>query len=362
VWELYTRLAALPVTILPAPSRILTAGLAARGLLVWHASQTLVETLAGFALAVVVAVVCAAAIDFFVFVRRALLPLLVISQTIPIVALAPLLVLWFGYGALPKVLVVALVCFFPMVVATSRGLSATDAELVKLYRTFGASRGQIFRRVRLPTALPSFFSGVRIAITYSVVGAIFGEYVGAAQGLGIYLQTAKNSYRTDLVFAVIAMTALMSLALFGLAIIVERLVIPGPAPRAASRVAHRAIFISLTLGGLNMRLVHWCLLLTAMLLACRRLRGRCGQSRWARQGRLRRCPSHRLTEHQPHGVRRPQQGWYAAEGLDVTILPYAEGIPRGTGRGPVKRTSFQLRRGVTAARAPPARLSSRSRR
>jgi ABC-type nitrate/sulfonate/bicarbonate transport system permease component len=155
-----------------------------------------------------------------------LLPLLVVSQTVPIVALAPLLVLWFGYGALPKVLVVALVCFFPMVVATSRGLSATDPELLKLYRTFGASRRQVFRMVRLPTALPAFFSGVRIAVTYSVVGAIFGEYVGAAQGLGIYLQTAKNSYRTDLVFAVIAVTALMSLALFGLAVVVERLAIP----------------------------------------------------------------------------------------------------------------------------------------
>jgi ABC-type nitrate/sulfonate/bicarbonate transport system permease component len=226
VWELYARLAALPVTILPTPSRILSAGFGSMGLLAWHASQTLMETLAGFALAVLVAVVCAVAIDFFLVVRRALLPLLVISQTIPIVALAPLLVLWFGYGALPKILVVALVCFFPMVVATSRGLSATDPELLKLYRTFGAHRSQIFRMVRLPTALPAFFSGVRIAVTYSVLGAIFGEYVGAAQGLGIYLQTAKNSYRTDLVFAVIVVTALMSLALFGLAVVVERLAIP----------------------------------------------------------------------------------------------------------------------------------------
>jgi ABC-type nitrate/sulfonate/bicarbonate transport system permease component len=226
VWELYTRLAALPVTILPAPSRVVTAAFGASGLLAWHASQTLLETLAGFALAVLVGVMCAAAIDFSLVVRRALLPLLVVSQTIPIVALAPLLVLWFGYGALPKVLVVALVCFFPMVVATSRGLSATDPELLKLYRTFGASRGQIFRMVRLPTALPAFFSGVRIAVTYSVVGAIFGEYVGAAQGLGIYLQTAKNSYRTDLVFAVITVTALMSLALFGLAVVAERMAIP----------------------------------------------------------------------------------------------------------------------------------------
>jgi ABC-type nitrate/sulfonate/bicarbonate transport system permease component len=113
-----------------------------------------------------------------------------------------------------------------MVVAAAHGLAATDPELVKLYRTFGATRRQIFRAVRLPTALPAFFAGVRIAITYSVIGAIFGEYVGASRGLGIFLQTAKNSYRTDLVFGMIVVTAALSLALYGLATLVEHLVIP----------------------------------------------------------------------------------------------------------------------------------------
>ncbi|MCL6650363.1 MAG: ABC transporter permease subunit, partial [Chloroflexi bacterium] len=128
VWELYVRLAAVPATILPAPTRIVAASLREARVIAWHAGQTLGETVAGFALAVVVAVLCAAAIDVFQAVRRALLPLLITSQTIPIIALAPLLVLWFGYGALPKVLVVALVCFFPMVIATAHGLSATDPE------------------------------------------------------------------------------------------------------------------------------------------------------------------------------------------------------------------------------------------
>jgi ABC-type nitrate/sulfonate/bicarbonate transport system permease component len=145
---------------------------------------------------------------------------------VPIIAIAPLLVLWFGYGMLPKVLVVALVCFFPMVVAAVHGLAATDPELIKLYRTFGATRRQIFRLVRLPTALPSFFAGVRIAVTYSVIGAVFGEYVGASRGLGILLQTAKNSYRTDLVFSMIAVTAALSLLLYALVSLVERLTIP----------------------------------------------------------------------------------------------------------------------------------------
>ena len=231
LWEAYVRVAAPPPAILPAPTRVLRASLEAADLIRWHATQTVGETLAGFALAVVVAVLCATLIDFFAIVRRALFPLLITSQTIPIIALAPLLVLWFGYGVLPKVLIVALICFFPIVVATVHGLAAADPELIRLYRTFGASRHQIFRRVRVPTALPAFFTGVRIAITYSVIGAIFGEYVGASRGLGIFLQTAKNSYRTDLVFGMIAVTAALSLGLYALTLAVERLVIPWSHPR-----------------------------------------------------------------------------------------------------------------------------------
>jgi ABC-type nitrate/sulfonate/bicarbonate transport system permease component len=225
-WEAYVRLAAVPFTILPTPSRIVSASIQSAGLLAENAGQTLLETLLGFVLAVAVALVFAVAIDFSDLARRALLPLMVTSQTIPIVALAPLLVLWFGFGTLPKVLVVALVCFFPMVVAAVHGLSSTDPDLTSLYRTFGASRADVFRRVRVPTALPSFFSGVRVAVTYSVIGAIFGEYAGAFNGLGVLLQTAKSSYRTDLVFGAIVVTAALSLALFGLVSVVERLTIP----------------------------------------------------------------------------------------------------------------------------------------
>ena len=231
LWEGYVRVADVSPAILPAPSRVLTATIDAAEVLWWHTRQTLGETLLGFLLALVIGVVCATAIDFFAVVRRALFPLLITSQTIPIIALAPLLVLWFGYGMLPKVLIVALVCFFPIVVAMVHGLAATDPELIKLYRTFGASRGQIFRVVRLPTALPMLFAGVRMAVTYSVIGAIFGEYVGASRGLGIFLQTAKNSYRTDLVFGMIAVTAALSLGLYALTLAVERLVIPWSHPR-----------------------------------------------------------------------------------------------------------------------------------
>lgn len=230
-WELYVRVTSVPAAILPTPTRVLRASVEAADTLAWHTGQTLFETLTGFALALVVAAACALLIDALPLARRALFPLLITSQTIPIVALAPLLVLWFGYGVLPKVLVVALVCFFPIVVAAVHGLASADGELIKLYRTFGASRRQILRLVRLPTALPAVFTGMRIAVTYSVIGAIFGEYAGASRGLGIYLQTAKNSYRTDLVFGMIAITAALSLTLYGLVALAERFAIPWARPR-----------------------------------------------------------------------------------------------------------------------------------
>jgi len=139
-----------------------------------------------------------------------------------VIAIAPLLVIWFGYGILPKVIVVALVCFFPIVINTADGLQSTDAEQIALLRTMGATRSQIFRKVRLPGALPAFFTGIKVGITYSVVGAIMGEWVGASSGLGVFMLRATNSFRTDWVFVSIAVTAMLSLMLFGAVTLLER--------------------------------------------------------------------------------------------------------------------------------------------
>ncbi len=212
--------------LLPTPAEVWQALVARRDLLWVNTLVTLQETAVGFAAALAAGVLLGTIIDFSPWLRRALYPLLVTSQTIPIITLAPLLVLWFGFGLLSKSIVILLWCFFPIVVALVDGLRATEPDLVKLYRSFGAGKMRIFWSVRLPGALPSLFSGIRIAITYSVVGAIFGEYVGAARGLGIFLQTAKNSYRTDLVFGMIAVTAALSLLLYGLVVLVEWLAIP----------------------------------------------------------------------------------------------------------------------------------------
>jgi len=150
----------------------------------------------------------------------------VASQTIPIITLAPLLVLWFGFGLVSKSIVVLLVCFFPIVVALADGLRSADPELIRLFRAFGAGSVRIFWSVRLPGALPSLFSGVRIAIAYSVIGAIFGEYVGASAGLGFYMQLKQHSFATAGVLAAIVVTALLSIALFASVALVERLALP----------------------------------------------------------------------------------------------------------------------------------------
>ncbi len=225
-WEGYVRLTGVPRRILPAPSAVGEVLISDAAILRDQAWVTLVETALGFALAMIVGLGFAMLIDRSALLRRAIYPLLVASQTVPSIAYAPLLIIWFGYGILPKVLVVLVYCFFPVTVAALDGFRATDPDLIRLFRTFGASGRQIFTRVRFPHALPAVFSGIRIAITYSVTGAIVGEYVGAAQGLGIYIQRQKNSFAVDRVFAAILVVTLLSVGLFALVALIERLAIP----------------------------------------------------------------------------------------------------------------------------------------
>ncbi|MGI8587190.1 MAG: ABC transporter permease subunit [Chloroflexia bacterium] len=233
-WEGYVDLTHLPRRILPAPSQVGEVLLADAGVLAQNAWVTLVETGIGFAAAMAVGLGCAVLIDRSDLLRRAIYPLLVASQTVPSIAYAPLLVIWFGYELLPKVLVVLVYCFFPVTVAALDGFRATDPELIRLFRTFGASGRQIFSWVRFPNALPAIFSGIRIAITYSVTGAIVGEYVGAYEGLGVYIQRVKNSFAVDRVFAAILVIALLSVGLFALVSLVERIAVPW-AGRVSSR-------------------------------------------------------------------------------------------------------------------------------
>jgi ABC-type nitrate/sulfonate/bicarbonate transport system permease component len=202
----------------------------------WPAAWTTTkEAVFGVALAIVVAVVLAVAIDCSRTVRRSVYPLMVGSQTLPIIVLAPLVVIWFGFGPLPKIALVALFTFFAVAVGLVQGLSSAEPDAMNLLRTMGANRAQLLIRVRLPTAIPQLFTGLKVAITYAYVSAIVAELVGAQQGLGVYMTTAKNAFRIDLVFGGVIVTAMLTLALFGLVAAVERLAMPWrrPAERAA---------------------------------------------------------------------------------------------------------------------------------
>ena len=225
-WEAYAWFSGISPTTLPAPSRVLTQAVEHRQALFDNTLPTLSATLAGFACSLCAAFCFSLLIDFSSPLRRALFPVFIISQTLPLVAIAPLVVLWFGFGLAPKIMLVALVTFFPMLVALVEGYQSTDEDIVSLLASMGASRCRVFLLARLPSALPYFFAGLRISITYAVVGAIFAEYAGAAKGLGIYILNAKNNFRPDLVLAAVMVSATLTLLLFGAAVLIGRLAMP----------------------------------------------------------------------------------------------------------------------------------------
>ncbi|MFD0689733.1 ABC transporter permease [Actinomadura fibrosa] len=225
-WQFYSAHGNLGEDVLPGPGRVLAQGWEHRGDLWTNTLPTLRATLAGFGLSLAVGFGLSVLIDVSAALRRALTPVLVVTQTLPLIAIAPLVVLWFGFDLLPKVLLVAFVTFFPITVALTEGYAAADPDSEALLRSMGAGRWRIFRILRVPTAVPFFFAGLRIAITYAVVAAIFAEYAGATTGLGIYMQNAKNSFRTDLVLAAVGVSAALTLALFALTFAAERLLAP----------------------------------------------------------------------------------------------------------------------------------------
>jgi ABC-type nitrate/sulfonate/bicarbonate transport system permease component len=234
-WEAYVRLSGLSAQTLPPPSQVLIQVWLDRQNLVENLIPTLRATLSGFSLSLATAFSLSMVVDFSPRLRRALFPLFILSQTLPLVAIAPLVVLWFGFGLTPKILLVALVTFFPMLVALVEGYAATEGEIEDLLASMGASRWKRFRLARLPSALPYFFAGLRISITYAVVGAIFAEYAGAAKGLGIYILNAKNNFRPDHVLAAVLVSSVLTLALFAGTVLVQRFLTPWSIPSGARK-------------------------------------------------------------------------------------------------------------------------------
>ena len=225
-WEGWTQLAEAPRWQLPAPSVIARELFNSRALLWEHTLVTLVEVVLGFAVALSVGLLLAGGIAYSRILERAVYPIIIASQTIPIIAIAPLLLIWVGYGVTPKIIVVALISFFPISVNTVDGLRSVDPDMVSMMRTLGATRWQIFTKVQIPASLPQMFSGIKIGIAISVIGAVIGEWVGASSGLGYLMTYSQPLFLTARVFASIVVLSAMGIGLFVAASIVERLMLP----------------------------------------------------------------------------------------------------------------------------------------
>lgn len=227
-WQLYCELSGVSESSLPRPTQVVEALWEQWGSLELghNAWVTIREILLGYGLAIVLGICLAVAIRSSPLVERALYPWLLVSQMVPIPAIAPVLVLWTGFDIRPKILVIALVSFFPIAVNTIDGLRAVDPQLMRLMRTMRSSAWQRFRHARLPAALPSIFSGLKIAAALSVIGAVFAEWVGSSEGLGYLILVLNNATDTAAMFAVIFLLALIGIALFALVTLFQRLLLP----------------------------------------------------------------------------------------------------------------------------------------
>ncbi len=229
-WEAAVRTFRIPIYLVPAPSRVWQ-DLATRNVaLLEHLYATFYETVLGFAAGTVGGIAAATLIVASRFLQQVLYPLLVIAQIVPKIAIAPIILIWVGHGTISKVLIAFLVSFFPLVVNTITGLRAVEGDLLDLMRSLGASAAQTFVKIRFPSALPFIFSGLRVSIVLSVVGAIVGEFVGGSQGLGYLILVSNAEMNTPLMFSAFFLLSVMGLALFGLVALAERLIAPWAVP------------------------------------------------------------------------------------------------------------------------------------
>ncbi|MET0443835.1 MAG: ABC transporter permease, partial [Pseudorhodoplanes sp.] len=225
VWELLADRLKIPTWILPAPSAIFEAAVKWAPELAANSWVTLRETVVGFVLAIVASLPLAILISLNPLARKLIYPILLGLQSVPKVAVAPLVILWFGLSEWPKIIVVVLVCFFPILVNMVAGLEAVPKTMLDLMRSLGASPHVVFRRLRLPVALPHFFTGCKVAVTFAVIGAVISEFVAAQDGLGYLILISTAQSQTPLAFAAIALLTLLSIALFhGIEFIEKRVV------------------------------------------------------------------------------------------------------------------------------------------
>ncbi|HOR41908.1 MAG TPA: ABC transporter permease [Atribacterota bacterium] len=226
IWQFIVDSGIIARYILPSPWDVVVVSIRILPELKDHIYTTLQEALTGFMIAILFSVTLAILMDNFTLVKKAVQPLLVVSQTIPIMVLAPLFAMWFGFGLLPKIMVVILVCFFPIVVSLLEGLNTLDPDLLNLMKSMKASRWQMFYLAKFPSSLPNFFSGLKIAATYSIIGAVIGEWMGGMSGLGVYMTRVRQSFALDKVFATILIIIFLSIILFKIIELIQFLLMP----------------------------------------------------------------------------------------------------------------------------------------
>ena len=216
----------VPAYMLPSPIDVVKAFADNFSIMMKQAAVTLQETLYGLLIGIAIAFVIASLMDRVTIINKALYPVLVVTQTIPTIAIAPLLVLWMGFGMAPKITLVVITTFFPIAIGLLNGFQSVDEDAINLMRSMGAKRLQIFRIIKLPNATASFFSGLRISAAYAVVGAVVSEWLGGFEGLGVYMTRVKKAYAFDKMFAVIVFISAISLVLMGIVVLLEKISMP----------------------------------------------------------------------------------------------------------------------------------------
>ena len=213
LWQLLVWITGAPHFILPSPLRVAQAAYASRALIMEHATVTATEVVLGLLLGTILGAITAVQLASSQWAQRLLLPILVFTQAVPVFALAPILTLWFGYGMASKIVMAVLIIYFPVTSAFHDGLTRVDSGLMDLARTMGATRWQVMRRIRIPHALPSLGTGLRLAAVYAPIGAVIGEWVGASKGLGYLMLLANGRVKIDLMFASLIALALLTVVL-----------------------------------------------------------------------------------------------------------------------------------------------------
>jgi ABC-type nitrate/sulfonate/bicarbonate transport system permease component len=221
-WSAVSYYKIVPNYLLPSIPDIITAFAKDINLLFDHTLHSLMESFIGLFISIAFAFIIASLMDIFEFLNKAVYPILILTQTVPVIAIAPLLVLWFGYGMLPKIVLIFLVCFFPLAIGLMQGFASVDPDLVDLFASMGANKWRILFDVKIPSSMPEFFAGLKISASYSIVGAVVAEWLGGDYGLGVYMTRVRKSYSFDKMFAVIILVSIISLILIKLVEVLEK--------------------------------------------------------------------------------------------------------------------------------------------